>query len=98
MTDSPVEPFGDAISQQVNTMSITSVMLAVAGFCGWFMLYIGLPFAIGAVVCGWIGIRRSERMDGTGRRTSIVGLTAGAVMTVANVIGVVLLLSGGSSG
>lgn len=98
MTDSPVEPFGDVIRQEVNTISITSVMLAVAGFCGWFVLYIGLPFAIGAIVCGWIGLRRSRRMSDAGRRSSLIGLSAGAVMAAANAIGIVLLLAGGSSG
>lgn len=98
MTGDAADELHVAIREQVNTMAFTSAMLAIAGFCGWFMFYIGLPFAIGAVVCGAIALRRSDRMGGAGRRTAIVGMVTGAVMSIAGIIGIVILVSGGSSG
>lgn len=87
-----------SLGRDVNTIAVASLMLAVAGFCGLFMFYIGLPFAIGAMVCGWIGLRRSRYMRGDGRRTAMVGLSLGTLMTVASIIGIIALLSGDSSG
>lgn len=105
MTDSPEEPTDDPMAmlalhvrREVNTIAVVSIMLAIAGFCGLFMFYIGLPFSIGATVCGAIGLRRSHYMRGEGRRTSIIGMTAGAVLTLASIIGIILLVTGGSSG
>lgn len=93
-----LERLSSSMRREVNSIAVVSLVLAVAGFCGLFMFYIGLPFAIGAVVCGWIGLRRSRHMGGDGRRTSIIGLALGASMTVASVAGIIVLLSGGSSG
>lgn len=91
-----------------NGVAITSMVLgiigAVVGFwaivpvAGYVSACLGFIPALVAVICGHVGLSRSKRLAGVGRRHAIAGLITGyaaiAVMFIATVVWTLILFVG----
>jgi Domain of unknown function (DUF4190) len=83
------------IRPRTNTMAVTSLVLGVVQFAGWFIFLLpGLLAAILAIVLGFVSIQQMRRAGESGRGLAITGIVLGFLgIIVVGILAIVGLAS-----
>ena len=82
------QPYGSLRDQPTNGIAIAAMVLGLIGlFC--FGPLTGLP----ALICGIIGVQKSNQIGGTGKAMSIIGIVTGALACVWGLFFIVALFA-----
>jgi len=83
---SPVPPAGGAPSPN-NGLAIAALVLGILTF-----VCLGPIAGVLAIIFGFLGLKKSNEMGGTGKGMSIAGIVLGAVGTIASILFLVLVV------
>lgn len=71
------QPYGSLRDQPTNGVAVAAMVLGLIGlFC--FGPLTGLP----ALICGIIGVQKSNQIGGTGKAMAIIGIVTGSLACV----------------
>jgi hypothetical protein len=74
----------EAIARKKDWMAIVSLVLGILSMCGWLIPICGLPFVIGGIVLGVLGLKSTKRV------MSIVGLALSGLACVLLILNMIL--------
>jgi predicted PurR-regulated permease PerM len=79
------------IGRRTNTLAVTSLVLGVVQFVGWFIVLLpGLLAAILAIVLGFVAMKQVSRSGESGRGLAISGVILGFLGIV--VVGILIIV------